>query len=860
MKKLIYGLLALIVVAGTVVYVGRDSYAQSIFNRESNQTERGANDAETILPAVTAPNNVIVEAMVAPARQANLSVATSGIVRDVLVAEGETVTAGAPLLQLDNTRQQAAVAQAEANLLNAQSKLAELEADPRPEEVARYQASVTSAQASLQKLYSDPTDAEIAVARSDLAKAEASLRQAQSDYDQVSWSNDISMMPQATALEKATSDYVATKARYDDLFAEPNVNDVSSAQAQLASAQADMDNFLAGSKNEAIAASKATVAASEAALQDAIAALNQTLLRAPFDGTVAAINAELGEQVSPGAGAVTLADFSWWRIETDDLTELSVVNVQPGDSVEISFDALPETMLTGRVTNIKPIGENKQGDITYTVLIELDEQDEQLRWNMTAEATIIRDDSGRSAPSPARQSPASIETTPGSPDEQASSLTSNISMTGNEKISLEPVENEANGVNGAELLFNVAEEGAKAVAQTGIVETSGANLNIRSGPGVDFEAIDQAAPGTILPVVAKSENGEWTLVQTGSGKLGWVSTTFLRIGDGAEIEATAPDSTAGSANSFLADSGSPLAAEALTPNAASQPLVFQSSNGGMIHVYDFTTGNYWPLTSGMDPAISPDGQRVAFVRSGGEHGLYIIDIDGGDERMIFNGGEGIRGPSWSPDGEQIVFSRYTGDYECRQVGSSICLPDNMFLEDYPLVGQPENTLSRVDANGGNFRDIPSLTTAIAPEWSDGGIVYQSSSGIQVTADTASPQDRAVINNAAYADPDWQANGGRIVFQSREGNHREIFTMNPDGSDVQALTRPLDLLAAEYPQNVSPAWSPDGEQIAFLSNRGEDNSAGEWAIWIMDADGGNQRPLPIALEFDYAFAGEQMLSW
>ena len=75
-----------------------------------------------------------------------------------------------------------------------------------------------------------------------------------------------------------------------------------------------------------------------------------------------------------------------------------------------------------------------------------------------------------------------------------------------------------------------------------------------------------------------------------------------------------------------------------------------------------------------------------------------------------------------------------------------------------------------------------------------------------------------------------------------------------------MTRPLDLLAVEYPQNVAPAWSPDGDQIAYLSNRGEDNSAGDWAIWIMDADGGNQQPLPIALDFEYAFGGEQMLSW
>ena len=56
----------------------------------------------------------------------------------------------------------------------------------------------------------------------------------------------------------------------------------------------------------------------------------------------------------------------------------------------------PRLALSGRVTHIKPIGENKQGDITYTVLVELDEQNEQLRWNMTAQTTIFPDDVGRS--------------------------------------------------------------------------------------------------------------------------------------------------------------------------------------------------------------------------------------------------------------------------------------------------------------------------------------------------------------------------------------------------------------------------------------------------------------------------------
>jgi Tol biopolymer transport system component len=61
-------------------------------------------------------------------------------------------------------------------------------------------------------------------------------------------------------------------------------------------------------------------------------------------------------------------------------------------------------------------------------------------------------------------------------------------------------------------------------------------------------------------------------------------------------------------------------------------------------------------------------------------------------------------------------------------------------------------------------------------------------------------------------------------------------------------------------NAAPAWSPDGRNIAFLTDRN-----GQWEIWIMNADGSNQRPMfPNGaldkLTFNYAGVDERMISW
>lgn len=99
---------------------------------------------------------------------------------------------------------------------------------------------------------------------------------------------------------------------------------------------------------------------------------------------MAQLNIDIGALAGPATPAMVIADLSNWKIETDDLTELDVVKLREGDSVTITFDALPELHLPGKIVQIKPLGGERQGDVVYTVVASLEQLDPRLRWNMTA--------------------------------------------------------------------------------------------------------------------------------------------------------------------------------------------------------------------------------------------------------------------------------------------------------------------------------------------------------------------------------------------------------------------------------------------------------------------------------------------
>ena len=284
-------------------------------------------------------------------------------------------------------------------------------------------------------------------------------------------------------------------------------------------------------------------------------------------------------------------------------------------------------------------------------------------------------------------------------------------------------------------------------------------------------------------------------------------------------------------------------------------FVFQVASGGDIYMVNADGTGLSLLTRGMDPSWSPDGSQVAFSRWTTPWGVYTINANGSNERLLYSS-HVARAPQWSPDGSQIAFYFESEGWappwkECFEgLGCLTLIP--------PML-QQEWHLGVVDIADGYLHQPYCDRRAFSPTWSGDGewLVYDGDHGLSLTT-VEGPNNRPFTDNSHDQFPVASPDGSRLAFMHWQHDHWEIYLMNADGSERRPLTGSSALLERR-PNNVSPAWSPDGQQIAFLSDRG-----GDWEFYVMSADGSEQRQIlddvTARLKITYQGAYERVISW
>lgn len=322
-----------------------------------------------------------------PARLQTLTFGTSGKVSRILVHEGDKVISGTLLAELYTEDLVLQVQNAEQTLASRRAALAQLQATPVAEDVTSARASLDQAHSNYQEVKAGPSEQDRTIAETDLKKAEVAVQKAQSDYDKIAWRNTAGMTPQAATLQSATLDYERAKASYDKTVGHPTAAELATAQAQVAQAEAKLADLLRGPGSEELAQSEAQVEQARIALEQARLLLKNARIVAPFDGVVADIAFEAGDQVGSNGPGLTLIDPSYFYVNLQ-VDETQIGRLREEQPVLLTADAYPDARLRGQIGRISEVGQVTQGVVTYDARVDIKAADVPLRADMNVTAMI----------------------------------------------------------------------------------------------------------------------------------------------------------------------------------------------------------------------------------------------------------------------------------------------------------------------------------------------------------------------------------------------------------------------------------------------------------------------------------------
>jgi len=274
------------------------------------------------------------------------------------------------------------------------------------------------------------------------------------------------------------------------------------------------------------------------------------------------------------------------------------------------------------------------------------------------------------------------------------------------------------------------------------------------------------------------------------------------------------------------------------PSGLAGLVAFASDRDNNIHIYTINPdGTDVRPTSGDNrtadglPRWSPDGSRIAFSSNqSGNYHIWSMNADGSDRKRLTD----LKGrsalPAWSPDGSKIAFTsevlNAAGDKDLE-----------IFVMNSDGSGVQQLTVSPPQADG-------RVAWNSVPTWSPDSakILFASNregDGVTPTlysmnSDGSDQKKFGLIVAVDGSEPDWSPVTNKIVCVRGTAAKGDIWVMDAS-SPFPTLT--ATRITQNIDDNRSPVWSPDGKQIAYVSDVN-----GNKDVYIMNADGSGVRRL------------------
>jgi len=377
----------------------------------------GAGGTPTPLPPIVSEGEIVVDGRLVPNKWVDLAFNSSGEIAEVLVEEGDLVQAGDVIARLGNREAlESNVSKASLELLSAQQEQLDAEQARQQlfdtlstaqtnalQELNDARQALKDADRKVAGLRSDPSQADLEEAEATLILTEDKLDKAEDDWKEYENRSEKNLIRAAVLnrVAQARRDYDNALRRYNNILSgstefsrTQSLAEQQIAQSRLEQAQKDYDELLDGPDPDGLAladkrieTAAGRIASADTAITAAQSALADLDLVATIPGTLTQMDLIVGQRVTPAEVVAQIADFSKWYVETDNLTEIDVVDVAVGQNASVTPDAAPDLVLSGVVEKISDNFEEKRGDITYTARILLNEIDPRLRWGMT---TVVK--------------------------------------------------------------------------------------------------------------------------------------------------------------------------------------------------------------------------------------------------------------------------------------------------------------------------------------------------------------------------------------------------------------------------------------------------------------------------------------